>query len=163
MGWEGTNCFAISLSNIAYKNSCKEHNFKGPPARKFLQGESPRKERKLHSIAVRRKESDWPELNTLGLLTSLPAFIDIYIMYFLSEVSLELQLSAGARNTFQAGGCRLLSVSIESTTDNIIQVSVQILPLPCSSLFIRKDNPRKGWVSEIVSFCKCIHLQHQTL
>lgn len=91
-----------------------------------------------------KKESDWPELNALGLLTSLSVSIHIYTMHFLSDVSLELQLSAGARNTFQARGCRLLSVSIESTTDNIIQVSVHILLLACTSLFIRKQNPRKG-------------------
>jgi len=78
------------------------------------------------------------------LLTSLPAFIHVYTTRFLSEISLELQLSAGARNTFQVSGCRLFSVSIESSTDNIIQVSAHILRLPCTSLFIRKHNPRKG-------------------
>lgn len=144
MGWECSNCFAISLGSIACKSSCKGHNcLEEPSAGKFLYGESPGQERKPHSVVARREESDWPELNVLGLLTSLAVFICIYTMHFLSKVSLELQLSAGARNTFQARGCRLLSVSIESTTDNIIQVSVYILLLSCTSLFIRKHNPRK--------------------
>lgn len=56
MGWECTNCFAVSFGSTACKSSYKGHNcLEGSSGRKFLYGESPGQKIKSHSVVARRK------------------------------------------------------------------------------------------------------------
>lgn len=145
--------FAASLGSIACKSSCKEHScLEGPSVRKILYRESPGQDRKSHSVVASRKKSDGPEQNALGLLSSLTVFLPIFTTHLLIKLSLELQLSFGAWNIFQARGCRLPSVSIESTTDNIIQVSAHIPLLLALHFSSGSINQEREWVLDAFSF-----------
>lgn len=93
---------------------------------------------KSQARKVKLTRTDW------NGLAHLSASVHLHLhRCFLSDVSPKLQLSAGAKAHSKQKSAIFFLSAMKALLDNIIQVSVYILPLPCTSLFFKKCNPGK--------------------